>query len=86
MENYKINILVEFDLSKEHIKLPYHTSDKFEIGNEKSAFIAICTTLDNIKQKAGDIFIRNLKIYFNGKIVFEKPEYKILNYTPALRF
>lgn len=45
MENNKMNILVEFEIGGEPIRFPYSTSDKFEIGNEESAFTAVCTVL-----------------------------------------
>lgn len=84
MENNEINILVKFELGGEPISLPYYTSGKFESGDEESALTAICTTLGAIKQKAGSVTIHNLKIYFNGQPVFEKLEYCIPNYTPAM--
>lgn len=79
-----MNILVEFELGGKTISLPYSTSDKIKKGDEESAFMAICTVLSTIKQKAGNVTIHNLKIHFNGQTVFEKSEYRILNYTPAL--
>ncbi|MEY8685222.1 hypothetical protein AB9N12_03445 [Bacteroides sp. AN502(2024)] len=84
MENNKMNILVEFELSGEPVSLPYYTSGNFENGDEESALTAVCTVLQHRKQKAGCVVIHNLKIHYNGQLVFEKSEYCIPNYTPAL--
>ncbi len=81
-----MNILVEFELGGEPVKLLYYTSGKFENGDEESALMAVCTVLQYRKQKAGRVVIHNLKIHYNGQAVFEKSEYCIPNYTPAWQF